>query len=109
MWTLELGIAAARIIQAVVVEHGAHVALSGSVLIRGESKKDLDIVIYPHDADKGYNVYAIQHALRTEFCNWFKCGSTADYVRDSKEVWTTYYYGARVDFFFLMSEGKKEL
>jgi len=31
---------------------GLHVALAGSVLYRGESKKDLDVVIYPHTKEK---------------------------------------------------------
>lgn len=104
MWTLELGLAVARIVQTIVVDHGAHVGLTGGVLLRGQSEKDLDILIYPHDSSKGYNVYAIQVALKDEFSDWRKCEATKYHSRDGKEVWTTNYYGARVDFFFLMSE-----
>lgn len=109
MWTLDEGVNAARLVQSFVVDLGAHAALSGSVLIKGSSVKDLDIVIYPHDSDNGYNVYAIQVALGAFFTGWFKCVSTSEYLRDGKEVWTTRLGEKRVDFFFLMSEGNKEL
>jgi hypothetical protein len=46
-WNLDDGIAIARQLEQCVIGFGYHIALGGSVLHKGESKKDLDIFVYP--------------------------------------------------------------
>lgn len=48
MWTLEEGIAFARELEK-YMDDWFHTALAGSVLHKGESFKDVDIIVYPHN------------------------------------------------------------
>lgn len=47
MWTLNEGIAEAQLLDPLLRPHNAFVALTGGVLHRGSSTKDLDLVIIP--------------------------------------------------------------
>jgi hypothetical protein len=47
-WSLDDGVDLCRAIEAVVISKGYHIALGGSVLMQGSSKKDIDIFVYPH-------------------------------------------------------------
>lgn len=89
----------------------ASVALAGSVLMKGESKKDLDLILFPYTS-VGYNVGKLKNDLA---CIGMKCVFDRAFVTemwrkqgsdDSKhvEVWTFAvgeWAGKRVDFFFL--------
>src|SRR5215207_8685367 len=46
LWTLEEGLAMARHLE-IVFDKRFHVALGGSVLHKGQSFKDLDLLVYP--------------------------------------------------------------
>ena len=110
MWTLEQGVELAREIEAALIPAGWHAALAGSVLHRGTSAHDLDIIVYPRkklseprpnidllrDALQGLGMRrrASSAAVRDE---WRKRGS-----RDTKfvEVWATKDV-RRVDLFVL--------
>ena len=82
-----------------------HVALAGSVIHKGESNKDTDIMVFPHSTDH-YNMQEIclrmcaadMHMRITNEVvanKWQKQGSTdTKYV----EVWT--WEGKRVDVFY---------
>jgi hypothetical protein len=48
MWTFEAGLAWCCQANRLLLDHNVHTALTGSVLFKGSSKKDLDIIIYPH-------------------------------------------------------------
>lgn len=48
-YTLEIAVDICREIEAKLVPLGYHCALGGSCLYRGNSEKDVDIIIYPHD------------------------------------------------------------
>lgn len=50
MWTLETALEWVREYEPRAAAAGFHLALTGSCLYRGESAKDLDIVVYPHNA-----------------------------------------------------------
>lgn len=49
--TLEQALPVIRDIETKLIPHGAHCALGGSVLHRGESEKDLDIFVYPRNCE----------------------------------------------------------
>ena len=51
-YTLEIAIEICKEIEQKLVPLGYHSALGGSCLYRGESQKDIDIIIYPHDVKK---------------------------------------------------------
>lgn len=47
VWTLDEALAQIRALQPVVRPLGFHLALAGGVLNKGESRKDLDVVVLP--------------------------------------------------------------
>lgn len=51
-WKLEEAVAFAQHLQPFAFGAGFHVGLLGSVLTKGESQKDLDILLYPHTTAK---------------------------------------------------------
>lgn len=57
MWTLEEAIPFLRNLEKVAEQNHWHLALTGSVLYKGESKDDLDIVVYPHDVPDGKSTW----------------------------------------------------
>jgi len=83
----------------------AHVALAGSVLYRGNSSKDLDVIVYPHtkkgvEWDPTETQRRIERALNAKLV---KCESLSGHYRDDKQVaWLILpSTGQRIDFFFL--------
>lgn len=50
--TLDQALPFVREVEAKLIPLGAHCSLGGSVLHRGESTKDLDIFVYPHNDDR---------------------------------------------------------
>lgn len=52
---LEDGIRVLRHVEKIVEPLGAHAALTGGVIFRGQSEKDIDIIIYPHQVSAPYN------------------------------------------------------
>lgn len=106
MWTREEAFWVIERLEPIMAEMGAHVALGGSVLYRGSSTKDLDIIVYPHNADK-FNTWET-YPLKQKLAEFFKSGGTfndctgVSQIRDGKEVaWLKTPKGKRVDFFFL--------
>lgn len=49
-WDMKRALAFVRKLERVLSVRGWHVALAGSVLHKGRSKKDIDVVVFPHDA-----------------------------------------------------------
>ncbi len=87
---------------------GYHAGLTGSVIMRGRSKKDIDVIIYPLDTSKTVTYEALHDHLvlfglkkiynrETVQKRWRALGS-----KDTKhvEVWANATH-QRIDFFFL--------
>lgn len=79
--------------------------MTGSVLYRGASDKDLDLIIYPHNSTG--EVWLDKPALKQRIREYFSaveihdCGGVSQ-VRDAKDVaWLQTPDGKRIDFFFL--------
>lgn len=107
LWTLDLAVAMLRELETPVRHAGFALGLAGSVLMRGASMKDLDMLVYPLNGECfdigafravvkniGWVRRAAPHVVSHE---WFKQDST-----DSKhvEVWRTM-TGKRIDIFYL--------
>lgn len=45
----------ARQLEPLLVPHGIHVAIGGSLVYRGDSEKDIDIFLYPHNRNVDMN------------------------------------------------------
>ncbi len=104
MWTLELAVKLVKKLEPELSNSGYHCALTGSVLYKGSSEKDLDIVIYPHDVDKQsiWDRTSIKDFLKTFFKSEIKTCGGASQIRDDKHVaWLITPDGRRIDFFFL--------
>lgn len=102
-YTRELGIEICEKLEAELVPLGLHVALSGSLLYRGESNNDIDIIIYPHDW--GHSTRELAESL---FNRFKELGYTWDPDNDSRSqhypadvLCTTDPEGRPVDFFLL--------
>ncbi len=100
MITIEKGIEIARIVETVVSAVGYHCGLGGSLLHKGQSEKDIDIFIYPHN---GYELRpdALRNALRLARFTCRGNNGNSEF-QDSKviESWD-YVGGYRIDFIFL--------
>lgn len=105
-WTLEEAVAFAQHLQPYVVAVGYHVGILGSVVTKGASSKDLDVLLYPHSTAK-QDLVALYGALVeagmkrvVNFANVMKVRKTvASYDTKHVEVWE--HQGRRVDVFFL--------
>lgn len=110
VWTLEEAVPLLKELREVTTKVGFAVALAGSILYRGTSTKDLDIVVFPlrvEDPQAELDLTALKEALE-EFglCpvlsreavtqGWRKQGSL-----DTKHVEVWQYQGRRVDLLFL--------
>jgi len=106
-WSLEDGAIFVRALQTAIHPSGYHAGLAGSVLHKGSSEKDIDILIFPFNTamcDREELVECLtKFGLRLRFTSaqvkafWRRAGS-----QDQKEVevWETK-GGNRVDLFFL--------
>lgn len=97
-WTLEDGACFIRRWEEHAVKHGVHLGLTGSVLYKGFSKKDLDVIVYPHQTNKEYSFQKFRDALSPPD---FWIDATEYHEDDEKEVWSLRLEGQRIDFFFL--------
>ncbi len=107
-WNLEEGVRFVRSLYQSLEAVGFTIALGGSVLKKGFSKKDIDIIIHPMlvtgaDIDWGPAKSVLQefglkcvHSVEVVHAKWRRQGS-----QDQKhvEVWTA--LGKRVDIFFM--------
>jgi len=104
--TLEQAIIICRDIEERLKEIDYHCGLTGSILYKGWSEKDIDIIVYPHQVKEQKTVVDILRHLQMDTpCypsqkNRFAkdiMPSTAD-----KVVFVCEYKGIRIDFFFLI-------
>lgn len=106
-WTLEEGLEVVKWFAPALAQVGFGIGLTGSVLTKGASSKDLDIIVHPLSTDKASIAEAkialvlggaeCKYGRNTVTDAWRKKGST-----DNKhvEIWT--YQGRRIDVFFLL-------
>ena len=47
MWNILEALELCRTYNSILSQHNAHIALTGSVLFKGDSTKDLDLIVYP--------------------------------------------------------------
>ncbi len=109
MWTIANCFGVLQKVEQVAKQHGYHVALGGSVMYRGESSKDLDIIVYPHNSNRvtELNLRGFQLSIISiGFSNIYKMDKYDD-NGDTKLVWIADYkplgptgITKRVDFLF---------
>ena len=106
MWTLNEGIAEAQLLDPLLRPHNAFVALTGGVLHRGSSTKDLDLVIIPLKNRLTLRQYIkISKILSKRYNKLHHVVNTAKYG-DDKYVEVYYTHDKkRIDVFFLNSGG----
>lgn len=101
--------AMAYMVEKVASAVGWHVALTGSVLLVGQSLKDLDLVLYPHKKTKEQpDLTELNSALKTipDFSQYRSVSQVKEYWRqigssDEKHVEIWLYGCKRVDLFIL--------
>ncbi len=106
MWNRLESLAVFESLEPIVAKLGYHCALAGSVLYRGHSDKDLDIILYPHNTEDGLSIDQLWGNLVGHFvpmeCGKCASGYAARSKRDDKQVrWMKFSNGKRIDFFFL--------
>lgn len=105
-WVMDEAIALVRLLEPKLARAGFNLALAGSVLTKGASDHDLDLVVFPHDASSVHIEVAkieltmaglIPMASRAKVAGiWERKGST-----DTKHVERWNYKGKLIDLFFL--------
>jgi hypothetical protein len=98
-WTLEEGIEFVRKLENDLRNVGFHCALTGSVLYKGVSYKDLDVMIYPHDTTNcDWSMVEVilkqGHSIEINLIDRLK-------YPDQKKVFWSENNDKRIDFFFV--------
>lgn len=106
LWSLEQAVELCRLLSAHLKPVGYAVGLTGSVLTAGQSKKDLDLIVFPLDTSaadgRRLNECLLEFGFRLLYttdvvrARWARLGS-----QDAKVVSVWQYEGKRVDLFFL--------
>lgn len=79
--------------------NGYHIALTGSVLYKGGSNDDVDVIVYPHDpANRPLDAQGLQQLLEDNGYH-LKRKCTPDYVNRDVWVFTHPETNFRFDFF----------
>lgn len=107
MWELESALAFVRNVEGIIQIVNCHSAFTGSVLYYGQSHKDLDVVIYPHNSTNPPHVCDVLNRLVDVLTpiNFIICTGNDRYARDGKKVVSFFFkhedMDRRVDFFFV--------
>jgi len=86
-------------IEPIAAEFGLHVGMCGSVLHKGGSNDDLDLVVFPLKTEKGYDFQGFQSRLEDlGLFDWFNCSPYHE--EDKKTVFSCFLnYKQRIDWF----------
>ncbi len=106
-WTIDGARLLITELEPFLIEAGWYIGLTGSVLLKGESFKDLDLIFFPYDKSKNPDKETARAVLRARGLfqlasvenvheRWRKGGSS-----DTKHVEVWGCAGRRVDLFFL--------
>ncbi len=103
--TLEKGIELCREIEDKLKKIGYHCGLTGSILYKGSSEKDVDLIVYPHKVSKQLPILDI---IRKIGASTDMYQSQGNQIKEKiipscadKLVVICYYKGIRFDLFFL--------
>lgn len=99
VWTLDDAIAVIRELEPVASKAGYHLGITGGVLYRGYSKKDLDIVCYPHCTEVAPR-REVMNQLGAAGITWH-CRASHEEYGDDKIIEQWDFKGKSVDVFFL--------
>jgi len=95
------GVELIRTLEPKFAEQGYHLGLTGSVLFKGRSEKDMDVICYPHDMrEKVFTFEELATFLQTLGFHVLNPAATSNYDFN-KEVHVAYLGDQRVDFFHL--------
>lgn len=94
--TLEQAIGITRELEPKFAAFGYHLALTGGVLFRGESNKDIDFVFYAHDPQVSLTINQVRHAIAPEM-DMFPRIKPRDEYRN-RNVIKAIYRGVPLDF-----------
>jgi hypothetical protein len=105
-WTLIEALDFIRRLEPFVEPAGYHVGLLGSVLLKGDSEKDLDVLLYPHDMAQQDHARLQQALLAADLCPLLSVANIHDIWRrkgsnDTKRVESWLFGRKRVDLFLL--------
>lgn len=108
-WNLQEAQALVAKIWEPLAQAGFHVGLTGSVLYKGSSDKDLDLIVYPHKTGEKTLNDAVRALKSLGFVRWFNYKAVRaargqgdfEYGYDNKKVEIWRYNKKRVDIFFL--------
>lgn len=93
-------------LEPVLSQHGFHVGIGGSLAYRGDSEKDIDIIIYPHSRDVVMDLPFII-SLLSSAGYWQRTDKKDSTV--VPDVWvTTNVKRQNVDFFFMSRVDRPE-
>ena len=98
-FSLQDGVNLCRLIEPTLAGLGYHCALHGSTLYKGESEKDIDVIIYPHHVNVRKPHWEIFTALRE--AHGISPSFENPHSKADKEIWPCSVEGHRIDFFFL--------
>lgn len=98
--TLSRAVEICRELEPALAAIGYHCGLTGSVLYKGSSLKDVDVIVYPHQVTERKSRATIVAALRGVGAIPSYDQSTVGSCRD-KDVHVFAFRGLRVDLFFL--------
>lgn len=100
-WTLAQGVEFCRSLQTFLRPLGFGVALTGGVLLKGDSDKDLDLIVYPFKKQTT-NYERLRERLLEFGLSFVRLPNHGlGYPDDGKDVQVWQYQGKRIDLFFL--------
>lgn len=100
MWTRETAIPFLAALEEFFAQNGYHCALGGSVMYRGDSDKDLDVIVYPHIREDCLPVDILWERLVGHLAP-SEARKAVGSCRDGKDVRVMLVCDRRIDFFFL--------
>ncbi len=104
VWTLPEALVAFRMFQTIAHAHKSALAMGGSVINKGQSCKDLDIVVHPMNGKEIVDPAEMVKALRAiGVTDWEDCSKYGAKNTDSdRMVCKSLFQGKRIDWFFFV-------
>lgn len=96
-WTFMEALAEVTRLEPIANKHGLHIGITGGVLYKQTSTKDLDLIIYPHQTCKTYNFDGFLKEISSNVID-----ASDHHEDDEKKVYTCTVNNKRIDFFCLL-------
>lgn len=102
MWTLKEALDFVRELQPIIKHYNYCIAIGGSIINKGESSKDLDLIVHPLLTKFPFDKTFVD-TLLVERGYVDRSNRTIDHKNDDKEVWAYFNpdLNKRIDIFFL--------